>query len=151
MSSYLRSSSLLVAAVSVATAYASPLSTYSGSFRAAPAFNIAPLHEAQAIHGHVNNSYIVTMKSDMPEHVMGNHMNFLQAAHASDPLLDSEHSGVKHVYDSHVMRGYAGHFTDDVVSQIRSMPEVEMVERDQIMKTTDIGVQKGAPWVSSCA
>lgn len=71
-------------------------------------------------------------------------MNFLLAAHTADPLVGDE-SGISHVYDDHI-KGYAGRFTDSVVEQIRRMPEVAYVEKDQIVKTQEI--QKSAPWVS---
>ena len=74
---------------------------------------------------------------------MGNHFNFLQAAHSEDPLLD-DGSGIRHVYDSHI-KGYAGRFTDVVLQKIREQPEVDYVERDQIVRTQ--GVQLSAPWV----
>jgi len=75
---------------------------------------------------------------------MQNHLNFLSAAHESDTLLaDDAFSGLKHVYDG-LIKGYAGSFTDNVIEQIRRMPEVAYVERDQIMHTVD--VQRTAPW-----
>ena len=86
------------------------------------------------------------LKDDISPLIMQNHLNFLTAAHESDTLLaDDAFSGLKHVYDG-LIKGYAGSFTDNVVEQIRRMPEVAYVERDQIMHTVD--VQKGAPWVS---
>lgn len=74
--------------------------------------------------------------------VISNHFNFLEGAHQADPFIGEE-SGLKHVYDTHI-KGYAGTFSDAVVDQIRSMPEVDFIERDQIVRTTEI--QKGAPW-----
>ena len=71
-------------------------------------------------------------------------MNFLQLAHSSDPLVD-DLSGVQQIYNGHIT-GYAGRFTERVVEQIRRMPEVSYVEKDQIVKTQE--VQRSAPWVS---
>lgn len=87
------------------------------------------------------------LKDNVPAGVMQNHMNFLAMAHESDAMFteDGLQSGIRHIYDSHV-KGYAGTFSDRVVERIREMPEVDFVERDQIVRTTD--VQKGAPWVS---
>ncbi|KAF8271026.1 peptidase S8/S53 domain-containing protein [Lactarius quietus] len=42
------------------------------------------------------------------------------------------------------MKGYAGRFTDTVLQRIREQPEVDYVERDQIVRTQDI--QRTAPW-----
>ena len=57
---------------------------------------------------------------------------------------DDEDDGLRHVYDG-VIKGYAGRFSHAVLQQIRSMPEVDYVERDQIVRIQD--VQYGAPWV----
>ncbi|KAN0130153.1 Peptidase S8/S53 domain containing protein [Lactarius tabidus] len=92
---------------------------------------------------------IKAYQKDTSQVVVGNHYNFLQAAHSEDPLLDDE-SGIRHVYDSHI-KGYAGRFTDTVLESIRQQPEVDYVERDQIVRTQDEIVktqdkQTGAPW-----
>ena len=94
-------------------------------------------------HGLINDSYIVVLKKDTPQAVVGNHFNFLQAAHSEDPLL-GDGSGIRHVYDNHI-KGYSGLFTDAVVQRIREQPEVDYVERDQIVRTQE--TQKSAPWV----
>lgn len=134
--------SLILAAAALAT----PLSTnhqYDG--RQGSPLYLAPLHTAEheAPHGLVNNSYIVMLKKDLPLAALDNHYNFVHAAHAEDPHFDDD-SGIRHIFDSHI-KGYAGKFTDQVLQRIREMPEVEYVERDQIVKTRD--VQRFAPWV----
>jgi len=98
-------------------------------------------------HGTINSSYIVMLKPDVPSSVMQNHLNFLTAAHESDPLqlYDDVESGIRHVYDGHV-KGYSGMFTDSVVDKIREMPEVDYVEKDQIVRTTAVHTQLSAPW-----
>lgn len=139
--------SLALAASSLAT----PLSTncHQNTRQGSPLF-LAPLHvaEHEAPHGLLNNSYIVMLKKDLPLAALDNHYNFLQAAHAEDPHLD-DNSGIRHVFDSHI-KGYAGKFTDRVLQRIREMPEVDYVERDQVVKTQ--AIQKSAPWVrQQCA
>ncbi|KAH9485672.1 Subtilisin-like serine protease [Psilocybe cubensis] len=131
-------------AVSIAsTAFSTPLST-SPNFQAPSSpLSVAPLVATEHIYGSINNSYIVVLKDDIPSSLIQNHMNFLQAAHASDPLVGDDFAGVQQVYDGHI-NGYAGRFTDSVVDQIRKMPEVAYVEKDQIVRTQE--VQKGAPW-----
>ena len=139
----------LLAVAAASTAISKPLSTsphYVPSQRSSLA--LAPLMAADFHpHGTVNNSYIVMLKDNVPAGVMQNHMNFLAMAHESDAMFteDGLQSGIRHIYDSHV-KGYAGTFSDRVVERIREMPEVDFVERDQIVRTTD--VQNGAPWVS---
>jgi cerevisin len=129
-----------------AAALATPLSTshqYDG-YQGSPLY-LAPIHTAEheAPHGLVNDSYIVMLKKDLPLAALDNHYNFVHAAHAEDPHFDDD-SGIRHIFDSHI-KGYAGKFTDQVLQRIREMPEVDYVERDQIVKTQD--VQKFAPWV----
>jgi cerevisin len=131
-------------AVSIASSFSTPLSTnYNVDIRNAP-LSLAPLVAVEHPHGSINNSYIVMLKDDLPSALKDSHMNFLQLAHASDPLVD-DLSGVQQIYDGHIT-GYAGRFTDRVVEKIRRMPEVAYVERDQIVKTQE--VQGAAPWVS---
>ncbi|KAI9511441.1 subtilisin-like serine protease [Russula earlei] len=128
-----------------ASSLATPLSTgHHNDARQGSPLYLAPLHTAdhEAPHGLVNDSYIVMLKKDLPLAALDNHYNFVQVAHAEDPHLDDD-SGIRHVYDSHI-KGYAGKFTEQVVQRIREMPEVEYVERDQIVKIQDI--QKSAPW-----
>ena len=131
----------------VASSLATPLSTnhnYYGARQGTPLV-LAPLHTAEheAPHGLISDSYIVMLKKDMPLAALDNHYNFLEAAHAEDPHLDGN-GGIRHVFDSHI-KGYAGKFTDRVLQRIREMPEVDYVERDQIVRTHKI--QKAAPWV----
>ncbi|EIN06598.1 hypothetical protein PUNSTDRAFT_121757 [Punctularia strigosozonata HHB-11173 SS5] len=143
----------LLAASAATVAFAKPLSTYPYSTpRERSQFKVAPLHVEEHPHGTVNNSYIVMLKSDLPPALMQNHMNFLQATHeANSALAGDAFSGVSQVYDGHV-KGYAGKFSDDTLDAIRTMPEVEYVERDQIVRTQDVpslashATQKNAPW-----
>jgi cerevisin len=101
--------------------------------------------DADHVHGTINNSYIVMLKDDLPAALLATHMNFLETAHAANPLTGDDVSGVQQVYDGHVT-GYAGRFAPGVVEQIRRMPEVAYVEKDQIVKTQEIATQKSAPW-----
>ncbi|EGO00785.1 hypothetical protein SERLA73DRAFT_178725 [Serpula lacrymans var. lacrymans S7.3] len=135
----------VLAASLASSSLATPLSTapYHVSGQRSP-FVPAPFHVSEHPHGTINNSYIVVLKDDVHQAVMQNHFNFLEMAHESDSFLgDVEASGVHHVYDGN-LKGYAGEFTEGVLEQIRQMPEVEYVERDQIVRTT--GTQIGAPW-----
>jgi len=130
----------------VASSLATPLSTSHnyGALQGTPLV-LAPLHTAEheAPHGLINGSYIVMLKKDMPLAALDNHYNFLEAAHAEDPHLDGN-GGIRHVFDSHI-KGYAGKFTDRVLQRIREMPEVDYIERDQVVRTQE--VQTSAPWV----
>ncbi|KAH7883304.1 peptidase S8/S53 domain-containing protein [Phlebopus sp. FC_14] len=139
----------LLAASLASVALASPLSTNPYHAPSRPHLAVAPLMSSDHPHGSINNSYIVMFKDNVPPSLMHNHFNFVQMAHHSDSLLgDSIAGGISHVYDSHI-KGYAGEFTESVIEQIRRMPEIDFIERDQIVRTMEIDtmdVQKGAPW-----
>jgi cerevisin len=130
----------------VASSLATPLSTsqHYDAGQGSPLF-LAPVHTAEheAPHGLISDSYIVMFKKDLPLAALDNHYNFLEVAHAEDPHLDDD-SGIRHVFDRHI-KGYTGKFTDRVLQRIREMPEVDYVERDQIVRTQEL--QKTAPWV----
>lgn len=130
-------------------ALSTPLSTNPdvGASTSSGPLTLAPLVDADHVHGTINNSYIVMLKDDLPAALLATHMNFLESAHASNPLSDEDVTGVQQVYDGHVT-GYAGRFAPGVVEQIRRMPEVAYVEKDQIVKTQELATQKSAPWVS---
>lgn len=139
---------LLTVALGVA---ATPLSTNPHDIpRERSMFSVAPLHVDEHPHGTVNNSYIVMLKPKTGVDVLQNHMNFVQFAHESSPLVGSD-GGLRHVYDSHV-KGYAGAFSEAVIDRIRQLPEVDYVEKDQIVRTLEIEptseskTQIGAPW-----
>ena len=136
--------SLLTVSIA-ASVFATPLSTYSVVNANPSPLTIAPLVVSDHPHGTVNNSYIVMFKDDLPTSLMENHINFLMAAHNADPLVGDDMAGISQIYDGHI-KGYAGRFTGKVVDEIRRMPEVSYVEKDQIVRTQD--TQKSAPWVS---
>ncbi|KAJ7736851.1 peptidase S8/S53 domain-containing protein [Mycena metata] len=137
-------SSLLTLALSLVTSVAgTPLST--NAFYVPPQRDplaLAPFAQ-QERYGSINNSYIVVLKPDTHPQVMENHFNFLRLAHQSQPLVDDSFA-IKHVYPD--IKGYAGRFSEDAVNQLRSMPEVDFVEKDQIVRTQESAVQKSAPW-----
>ncbi|KAJ6575610.1 peptidase S8/S53 domain-containing protein [Mycena vulgaris] len=112
-----------------------------------PSFNFAPLIGGDQPHGLINNSYIVVFKKDASLVHLQNHFNFLQAVQEEHPLFDDD-EGIQHIYDG-VINGYAGRFSETVMHQLRSMPEVQYVEHDRVVQTIgtiDMATQKGAPW-----
>jgi cerevisin len=140
----------LLAISFASSGYSNPLSTspYNVPHQRSP-LTLAPLMAADHPHGTINNSYIVMLKHDVPSSIMHNHLNFLAMAHQFDPFqaVGDVESGLRHVYDGHI-KGYAGVFTDAVVERIREMPEVDFIERDQIVRTMNVKTQRSAPWVS---
>ncbi|KAI9061436.1 hypothetical protein FKP32DRAFT_1613077 [Trametes sanguinea] len=143
---------LYVTLLAVSLVSATPLSTHYETTRQRAGFTLAPLIAEEHPHGTVNNSYIVMLKDGVEPALMQNHMNFIQTLHASDPLAHL-FDGLTHVYDSHV-KGYAGKFSEATIEQLRLMPEVDYVEKDQIVRTLEVerievekhATQKRAPW-----
>lgn len=139
----------LLAVALVQGVQATPLSTHPYDTRARSSFAQAPLLVEHHPHGTVNNSYIVMLRHDIAPELMDNHMNFLQLAHSESPLVESNglSDGLRHIYNGQI-KGYAGRFSESTIERIRQMPEVDYVEKDQIVRTTESATQIGAPWVS---
>jgi cerevisin len=80
------------------------------------------------------------LKPDVSSSVLQNHLNFLTAANESDLLqLDGDvKSGIRYVINDDVLKGYSGMFTESVVDKIREMPEVNYVEKDQIVRISPV-------------
>lgn len=56
--------------------------------------------------------------------------------------------GLKHTYSIPGLVGYAGHFDEDVIEQVRRHPDVDFVEMDSEVHTMSDSpeVQKNSPW-----
>jgi len=130
-------------ATGLASALATPLSTSPNFIPSGEPLTLAPLIANDHPHGSINNSYIVILKDGLAPALKMNHLNFLDKVHLEDPFFGGDFSGLRHIYDGHI-NGYSGVFTDNVVEQLRKSPEVEYVEKDQLVRTMD--VQRGAPW-----
>ncbi|KAK0486483.1 peptidase S8/S53 domain-containing protein [Armillaria novae-zelandiae] len=133
-----------------ATVYASPLSTFSQHPPSRSSLAVAPLISDGHAYGSINDSYIVILKDGHPM-MLQNHLNYLQTTHHSDPLV-SQFNGLQLVFDKQI-KGYSGHFSPSTIEELRKAPEVDFIEKDQIVKTLEIGtvdessvVQKAAPW-----
>jgi cerevisin len=65
----------------------------------------------------------------------------LTAANESDPLQldDDVKSGIHYVINGDV-KGYSGMFTESVVDKIREKPEVDYVEKDQIVRMCPVDI-----------
>lgn len=104
---------------------------------------LAPLYTPQAAQL-LEDSYIVILKSDVPEKRFNAHMNALEIANFARPVQGAN-SGLEHVFNNDIVKGYSGKFSEDVVEMIRRRPEVDYVERDQIMRVAK--TQERVPWV----
>lgn len=108
------------------------------------AAKIAPLYVPPAAKL-LDDSYIVVLKSDIPERLFNAHMSLLEASSRTKPVHGVD-SGLEHVFDNHIIRGYSGKFSKEVIEMIRMRPEVDYVEQDQIMRVAK--TQDKAPWVN---
>ncbi|KAJ5495343.1 Subtilisin-like serine protease [Penicillium diatomitis] len=107
----------------------------------------------------IPDSYIVVFKKHVGASAASAHHSWVQDIHSdtmrmelkkrslfgsdSDPYL-----GVKHTF--HVagsLMGYAGHFHEDVIEQVRRHPDVEYIEKDsEVHHFEDPAIEKNAPW-----
>ncbi|KAF2857356.1 serine protease 2 [Piedraia hortae CBS 480.64] len=113
----------------------------------------------------IEDNYIVLFKKHVTEKHAADHHAWVQDVHLSSqqaktelkkrsldsqtPIVDEIYGGLKHTYNiAGGLFGYSGHFTDDVIEQIRRHPDVELIERDQEVHTLDDEpeIEKGAPW-----
>lgn len=134
--------------VAVSVVVASPLSTdpLVGPRRAATAqMPLAPVL-TPSTPALINGSYIVMFKHGVDAQMMLSHLNFLEGAHTDDPL-DADDSGLKHVYNSPTTKGYSGSFTQQTIERIRTQPEVDYIEQDQVVHALGHETQRNAPWV----
>ncbi|KAF9192465.1 serine protease [Haplosporangium sp. Z 767] len=95
----------------------------------------------------VPDSYVVVFKDGVRAN---EHASWVHDLHKRDlnanGIWDNIVSGVKHVYDMGQFQGIAGRFRADVLEEIRKNPNVDYIERDQIMYANEITTQNRAPW-----
>ncbi|KAI4593460.1 serine protease [Pestalotiopsis sp. 9143b] len=117
---------------------------------------------------HIPNSYIIKFKKHVSHDAAQEHHSWVQNVHTTSEEYrqtelrkrglfssgsdedDVVYNGFKHAYKiGSDFLGYAGHFDDSVLNQIRKHPDVEYVERDQIVRTLsdpEPVTEKNAPW-----
>ncbi|KAF9381230.1 serine protease [Podila verticillata] len=93
----------------------------------------------------IPDSYFVVFKNGVRAN---DHSAWVHNLHKRDMsvngIWDNITSGVKHVYDMGEFQGIAGRFRPDVLDEIRKNPDVDYIERDQVVYASD--VQRNAPW-----
>ncbi|KAF9172909.1 serine protease [Mortierella sp. AD011] len=95
----------------------------------------------------VPDSYFVVFKSGVRASENSAWIHDLHKRDISiNGIWDDFASGVKHVYDMGSFQGVAGRFRSDVLDEIRKNPDVDYIERDQIVYTSEITTQNRAPW-----
>jgi cerevisin len=104
----------------------------------------APLH---VVANAIPDNYIVVLKPSTPLDVLAEHTSFIHSAalRFNAGIINSNVTspGVKSVYTT-VLKGYSGHFDAQTLDLIRTAPEVEYIEHDQVVWASR--VQNDAPW-----
>ncbi|KAK2748948.1 serine protease [Myotisia sp. PD_48] len=104
----------------------------------------------------IPDSYIVVFKKHVSTASATAHHSWVQDLHSLEskklkkrnqfPFKNDVFSGLKHTYDiAGTLLGYSGHFDEEVIEQVRRHPDVEYIERDSEVHTTE-EVQGNAPW-----
>ncbi|KAJ5183038.1 Subtilisin-like serine protease [Penicillium capsulatum] len=132
------------------TAAASPAVVESIHNGAAPILSSTSAQE-------IPDSYIVVFKKHVDSSAATAHHSWVQDIHTSSTGrmelkkrslfgFDSDaYLGMKHTF--HIagsLMGYAGHFHEDVIEQVRQHPDVDYIEKDSEVHMND--VEKNAPW-----
>lgn len=122
----------VVAALSVA-AIAQAASFKTGTIHQ----DAAPILDATNVEA-IPGAYIIKFKDHVDEHKAKSHHAWVEDIHgggeqerlelrkrSSIPGLDDVFAGLKHTFDvGETFKGYAGHFHEDVIEQIRNHPDV---------------------------
>ncbi|KAH8662225.1 serine protease [Xylariales sp. PMI_506] len=142
---------------------------FAASAVAAPSFSTETIHDGAAPvlssvgANEIPNSYIIKFKKHVTTSGAADHHTWIQDIHGTHeeerlelrkrgqlPLVEDVFQGLKHTYKiSSDFLGYSGHFADETIEQIRRHPDVEFIERDQIVHTMgseDPVTEKNAPW-----
>ncbi|KAK8016181.1 subtilase [Apiospora rasikravindrae] len=138
---------------------------------AAPSFSYETIHDGAApilsssSADEIPNQYIIKFKKHVTESSASDHQSWIQKIHGARederielrkrsqiPIVEDVFSGLKHTYKiSADFMGYSGHFDDETIEQVRNHPDVEHIERDQIVHTMSSSkdepeLEKNAPW-----
>ncbi|KAI8086232.1 serine protease [Halteromyces radiatus] len=111
---------------------------------------MAPLYAPSETES-IQDSYIVVLKNHLNEKNIEEHATWINAlVNDNQPFysswLDPSHSkhGIKHIYDSAGLKGYAGKFDPQIIDLIRSSEDVLYVEQDSLVYANEL--QRNAPW-----
>ncbi|KAJ5906594.1 Subtilisin-like serine protease [Penicillium subrubescens] len=107
----------------------------------------------------IPDSYIVVFKKHVGASAAASHHSWVQDIHTDNVRMELKkrslfgfdndpYLGLKHTF--HVagsLMGYAGHFHEDVIEQVRRHPDVEYIEKDsEVHHFADPAIEKNAPW-----
>ncbi|ORE21432.1 serine protease 1 [Rhizopus microsporus] len=111
---------------------------------------MAPLYvppETEVVH----DSYIVVLKNNLNDQRVEEHAQWIstlvqeKTSSFNDWLYPHTQShGIRHVYDTPHLKGYAGRFDESILNAIRQSDDVEFVEKDSMVYANEL--QRNAPW-----
>lgn len=121
----------------------------------------APIYSASNAES-IPNSYMVVFKDHVTDDAAQVHHSWVQDIHLNNQAYRTElkkrdqtslgeeiFQGLRHTYTMTGFLGYAGHFDEDVIEQVRQHPDVAFIELDSQVYTmnNDTPVtQKNSPW-----
>lgn len=120
----------------------------------------APIHSSSNSKA-IANSYMVVFKKHVDEAAARIHHSWVQDVHLETQTYKTElkkrgqtsfqeeiFQGLKHTYNIPGLMGYAGHFDEDVIEQVRRHPDVEYIELDSEVQTMKESpeIEKNSPW-----
>ena len=120
--------------------------------------NVATVHQdaapilSSSTAEEVPNSYIVVFKDHVTSRSAASHHDWVQELHLNTqatnmelrkrsqlPLVSDFFHGLKHTYDiAGSLLGYAGHFDDEVIEQVRRHPDVSPITLSAYPRLSDL-------------
>ncbi|KAJ5176907.1 Subtilisin-like serine protease [Penicillium canariense] len=107
----------------------------------------------------IPDSYIVVFKKHVGSSAAAAHHSWVQDIHTDNARMELKkrslfgfdndpYLGMKHTFNvAGSLMGYAGHFHEDVIEQVRRHPDVEYIEKDsEVHHFEDPAIEKNAPW-----
>ncbi|POR35761.1 Subtilisin-like proteinase Spm1 [Tolypocladium paradoxum] len=118
----------------------------------AASFKVGTIHDRSApVLSSVNaeaipDAYIIKFKDHVDDSAASDHHTWIQNIHDDGEeqrlelrkrgVSDDVFAGLKHTFKiGEAFRGYAGHFHESIIEQLRNHPDVEFIERDSIVHT----------------
>ncbi|BDD59618.1 Suppressor of the cold-sensitive snRNP bioproteinsis mutant brr1-1 [Monascus purpureus] len=127
---------------------ASPVAVSSIHNGAAPILSSANAKE-------IPDSYLVVFKKHVTSEAAAEHQSWVQDIHETSQLSrkrswfgEDVYRGLKHTFNvGGSFLGYSGHFSEDVIEQVRRNPDVDYIERDSVVHMMEApAIENGAPW-----
>jgi len=92
----------------------------------------------------IESSYIVVLKPGLSSDQITAHHNLLYSSLFPGGIRDDGPNSISHMYGMNELQGYAGRFTDDAVDLLRQQPEVDYIEKDQLVFASEL--QDDSTW-----